>query len=60
MSTVAPIFQDPEAQRRFERDGYTKIKLLDEAKAKELYDYFVDHQKEHNVIDGTISLHHTY
>lgn len=52
MSKVAPIFQDPELQRQFERDGYAKIKLLEEAKAKELYDYFINRQKDHAVVNG--------
>jgi len=52
MSIVAPIFQNPELRRQFERNGYAKIKLLDQAKAKLLYDYFIDHQKEHDVIHG--------
>lgn len=52
MTKVAPIFQDPELQRRFERDGYAKVKLLDTAKTGELYNYFINRQKDHDVING--------
>jgi Phytanoyl-CoA dioxygenase (PhyH) len=52
MSEVAPIFKDPTLQKQFEMDGYAKIRLLDADKAQELYDYFINHQREHAVVDG--------
>jgi ectoine hydroxylase-related dioxygenase (phytanoyl-CoA dioxygenase family) len=52
MNEIAPIFKDPELQYQFERDGYVKIKLLDRAKAKKLYNYYIDRQKDHDIIDG--------
>lgn len=52
MNVIAPIFKDPRIQHQFDQDGFVKIKLLDEKKAKELYDYYIDHQKDHDVIDG--------
>lgn len=52
MATQNPIFIDPELQKKFERDGYVKISLLDDQQAIALYDYYINHQKEHDIIDG--------
>jgi hypothetical protein len=51
-----PIFKDLALQRQFDRDGYVKIKLLSLEKAKQLYDFYMQRQKDHDVID---SLYHS-
>jgi len=52
VSNKYPIFINPELQLKFEQDGYVKIKLLDESQATALYDYYINHQKDHDIIDG--------
>ncbi|MBS1593791.1 MAG: phytanoyl-CoA dioxygenase family protein [Bacteroidetes bacterium] len=52
MSTVAPIFIDAELQRQFDRDGYARIKILDEAQTRELREFFMATQREHEAVNS--------
>lgn len=60
MKSKFPIFKDAALQEQFERDGFVKMKLLDAAKADELYQYFISQQAEHDVVQGRyLSTTHT-
>lgn len=50
MSKPSPIFKDPALQQHFEQYGYAVVKLLDETKTLELYNFYLQHQKEHDAI----------
>lgn len=52
MNQVAPIFKNSELQKEFERDGFAKIKLLDREECRRLYNLYLGHQKEHDVIQS--------
>ncbi len=52
MHGVAPIFIDADLQRQFDTDGFVKISMLDEAKTKELRDFFIAYQREHAAVQN--------
>ena len=60
MKSQIPIFKDAALQEKFDRDGFVKIKLLDAEKADRLYQYFIDQQDAHDVVNGLyLSTTHT-
>ena len=43
----APLFNDPETQCHFEKDGYVKINLLNESEVKDLKEYYLSLKHDH-------------